>query len=352
MKNLTPGNLAFWVALIFTFILSGFFFLVDSDLLPAIWYVYAIASAVVFALSYFIIRYIISIFLFHKIRPIYRIIRKSKDPDRDISEALREIDPLKPIYSEVNDWLLDKNMQIDQLKANEKYRKDFLGDVSHELKTPIFNIQGYILTLLGGGHEDPNIIRPYLEKAEKNINRMIQVVNDLEYISKIESGSLGLEYEKFDMVKLVDEVFEYHRHMSEGREINLKFKERPEKPVFVMADRKKIMEVLGNLVVNGIIYGKQGGFVMIDFIDMYRQVLVEVSDNGLGIQEEHQSRIFERFYRIDRSRSREQGGSGLGLAIVKHLIEAHGQSINLRSAKGEGSSFTFTLNKPEKDEKY
>jgi two-component system phosphate regulon sensor histidine kinase PhoR len=352
MKNLTPGNLAFWVSLVFTFLLSGLFLLLELNFLPERWYVYLILCALLFGLSYWIIKYIISLFLFHKIRPIYRIIRKSKDPDSDVRQALKEINPLKPIYSEVNEWLQDKNSQIDELKANERYRKEFLGDVSHELKTPIFNIQGYILTLLGGGLEDPTIIRPYLEKADKNINRMIQVVNDLEYISKVESGDLEMAHEEFDLVRLADEVFEDLKQMAAGSDIHLRYLKKPEKPVFVVADRGRIKEVLNNLIVNGILYGKKGGYVMVDFIDMYRHILVEVSDNGLGIKEEHQSRIFERFYRIDRSRSRTQGGSGLGLAIVKHLIEAHGQTINLRSSKGEGSSFTFTLNKPKKDDKH
>ena len=199
--------------------------------------------------------------------------------------------------------------------------------------------------MLEGGLEDLEVNRSFLKKAENNTNRMIQVVSDLEYIAKVESGEMLLELENFDLIKLVDEVFEFHEMRARGKNIKLKYVRKPDREILVSADRKRITDVLSNLVVNGINYGKQGGYVMLDFLDMDKQVLVEVSDNGQGIDEEHRSRIFERFYRIDKSRSRDQGGTGLGLAIVKHLVEAHGHSVNIRSTPGIGTSFSFTLDK-------
>ncbi len=262
-----------------------------------------------------------------------------------MKETLNSGNPIEKIYDEVGDWARTKNTEIAQLKANAKFRQEFIGNVSHELKTPIFNIQGYILTLLEGGLDDPMINHLYLQKAEKSIDRMIQVVEDLERIDRIESGELRLEYSSFDLYLLVEEVFELHEMKARKAEIQLICDRKNEKAVLVKADRKRIMDVLGNLVVNGISYGKKGGWVKVDFIDMEKHFLVEVADNGIGIGEEDQKRIFERFYRVDKSRSRDQGGTGLGLSIVKHFVEAHRQTINIRSDKKLGTAFTFTLNK-------
>jgi len=345
MKETTPGNLAFWAALGFTAVFVVLVVTMHLPWFPDRWYVYLIIGVILFVITHQILTRTFRTFFYMKIRPLYRIINRTKHPEKALQTKLKHQNPLESVYQEVSEWAQNKTSEIDQLKANEQFRKEFIGNVSHELKTPIFNIQGYILTLLEGGLEDPEINRAYLERAEKSINRMIQVVKDLEYIARIESGELELIREKFDMIKLVEEVFELHEMRAGQRHIELKFARRPERPVFVNADRKRIFEVMGNLVVNAIAYGNQGGYVKVDFLDMDHNVLIEVSDNGLGIKEEEQSRIFERFYRVDKSRSREQGGTGLGLAIVKHFIEAHGHEINLRSKSGEGSSFTFTLDK-------
>ncbi len=345
MKDLTPGRLSFLFALFFSLLFLLLAGLLHLAWFPDLWWFYGVTALVLFATTYFVIFGLLRSFFFQKIRPLYRIITKTKDSDRELKQALKRARPIESVYQEVNEWAKTKTTEIDHLKANEQFRKEFIGNVSHELKTPIFNIQGYILTLLEGGLEDQQINRAYLERAEKSINRMIQVVKDLEYIARIESGELELVPEKFDMIKLVDEVFELHEMRARQKKIQLKLARKPERPVMVIADRKRILEVMGNLVVNGIAYGNQGGYVKVDFLDMDRNVLVEVSDNGLGIEYDEQARIFERFYRVDKSRSREQGGTGLGLAIVKHFIEAHGHAINLRSVPGEGSSFTFTLDK-------
>lgn len=246
---------------------------------------------------------------------------------------------------EVNRWDKKHVLELERLKDLEKYRKEFVGNVSHELKTPIFNIQGYILTLLEGGIEDPKINKLYLERTEKNIDRMISIVQDLESINKLESGELTLNYEDFDIVKMVEEVFELEHRMAEENKILLEFGSRPDKPIFVRADKKRITEVLTNLVTNAIKYGKKKGSVWVSFYESGNTLMVEVQDNGIGMSKKDLPRVFERFYRVDKSRSREQGGTGLGLSIVKHIIEAHSQTITVKSIPDQGTTFTFTVEK-------
>jgi two-component system phosphate regulon sensor histidine kinase PhoR len=220
-----------------------------------------------------------------------------------------------------------------------------VGNVSHELKTPIFNIQGYVLTLLEGGIDDPKINMLYLQRTEKSIDRMISIVEDLESITKLESGELKLNPVNFDIIKLSEEVFDLAQMLANERNISLQFATKSDKPVIVHADKKRIMEVMNNLVGNGIKYGKKKGYVKIGFYDLHETILIEVSDNGIGMDKNDLPRVFERFYRVDKSRSREQGGTGLGLSIVKHIIEAHDQTINVKSIVDKGTTFTFTLEK-------
>jgi two-component system phosphate regulon sensor histidine kinase PhoR len=244
-------------------------------------------------------------------------------------------------------WARRKTKEISQLRQLEKYRREFLGNVSHELKTPIFNIQGYVLTLLDGGLEDENINRLYLERTEKSVNRLITIVNDLESISRLESGELKLEYARFNIVKIIREAFDEHEIHSKEREISLKFAKAADKAIYVIADKKRIQEVINNLIDNSIKYGKKGGHTTVDFHDMEENVLIEIVDDGIGISDKDLPRIFERFFRADKSRSREMGGTGLGLSIVKHIIEAHNQTLNVQSKIDKGSSFTFTLKKDQ-----
>lgn len=326
--------------MIFLFIVVAFLI----QWIPGDWWVVLIVCLLLFAGLFIILNYILDQYITKKLIPIYRVIRKSGTNGQRRS-GKRSVRPMEDIYNEVDKWTETKNTEIAELKANAQFRQEFIGNVSHELKTPIFNIQGYILTLLEGGLEDPAINRLYLERAEKSINRMIQIVEDLEYIARIESGELQLDLESFNICKLVDEVFELHEMRARKNKIRLIQGFSVDKEISVIADRKRILGVMSNLVINGIHYGKKGGLVKISVHDMVHHVLVEVSDDGLGIAEEDQKRIFERFYRVDKSRSRDQGGTGLGLSIVKHFIELHGQTINLQSTKGEGSTFTFTLEK-------
>lgn len=246
------------------------------------------------------------------------------------------------LRKEISAWAAERKDEIERLKKLEVYRKEFLGNVSHELKTPIFNIQGYVLTLLDGGLEDESINRDYLMRAERSIDRMITIVDDLEAISQLETGELQLEPERFDIVALSKDILDAQEMKATGKGIMLSIV-GDAKPMFVWADRFRIRQVLTNLVVNSIKYGKEYGETKISFYENVDTIQIEVNDNGIGIAQEHLPRLFERFYRVDKSRSREQGGTGLGLAIVKHIIEAHNQTITATSEEGKGTTFIFTL---------
>ncbi len=264
-------------------------------------------------------------------------------------DAVKEVklndDFLEKTKYEVEVWAQERRDENERLKKLEVYRKEYLGNVSHELKTPIFNIQGYVLTLLDGGLEDPNINRNYLQRAEKSVERMISIVEDLEAITQLESGELQLEPEKFDIGILAKEVFEAQEVRAESKGIKLNSIYIDNKPLLVLADKFRIRQVLTNLIVNSIKYGKEGGETIVKCNDIGDSLLIEVVDNGIGIPKQDSERVFERFYRVDKGRSRSQGGTGLGLAIVKHIIEAHGQNIQVISTPGAGSVFSFTLKK-------
>ena len=258
---------------------------------------------------------------------------------------------LDTIITEVNEdvakWAKDRTREIAILKANEKYRKEFLGNVSHELKTPLFNIQGYINTLIDNGLEDPDINMKYLDRAEKNVARLIKIVEDLGTISKFESGALKLIIENFDIKKSIEDVIEFYEIKAKTRNITLEMSSAPAGPAMCKGDKEKIYEVLSNLVVNSINYGKENGKTTLGVFDIGKKWLIEIQDNGIGIEESKLQRVFERFYRVDKSRSSQTGGTGLGLSIVKHIIEAHGELITVRSKINEGTTFSFTLIKSE-----
>jgi two-component system, OmpR family, phosphate regulon sensor histidine kinase PhoR len=309
----------------------------------------AVFMPVVFLISYFTTLYMLSVLINEKITPIYKTIREVPfELKRQTSLIIGKRDVISEVDQEVKLWAEDKLAEIGRLRDLEKYRKDFVGNVSHELKTPIFNIQGYILTLLDGGLEDPKINRLYLERTEKSIDRMISIVEDLESITKLESGELKINMQPFDIQKLTEEVFEFELRDANERRINMNLAVQAGKPVIVMADKKRIFEVMSNLIGNAIKYGKKGGNVNVAFYDMDKMILIEVSDDGIGIEKKDLMHIFERFYRVDKSRSRIQGGTGLGLSIVKHIIEAHDQTIHVKSQKDKGATFTFMLEKYNK----
>ena len=297
----------------------------------------------VFLLSFFIYRYILEKFIYHRIRLIYKTIHTMKSmkgakPGIDLTE-----DIIGKMNIEVEAWAKDRKTEIDELKKLEAYRREFIGNVSHELKTPLFNIQGYVLTLIDGAMNDTVINKEYLLRSEKNIERMISIVEDLEAISRLESGELILDFTNCDIVSLSKDVVDLLEIKAKKKGIQLFFREPYPSPIMVRIDKERIRQVLINLIDNSIKYGTENGKTKISFFDMDENILVEISDDGIGIEAKDIPRLFERFFRIDKSRSREQGGSGLGLAIVKHILEAHQQTINVRSKPGVGTTFAFTL---------
>jgi len=243
----------------------------------------------------------------------------------------------------LDEWSEASREEIDNLKQVENYRRDFLGNVSHELKTPLFSVQGYIHTLIDGGIEDQDINMHYLGKASRGIDRLVHIVEDLESISRLESGELIVEKRTFDILDLVRDVIDSLELMSSDKKVSFEVKYDGPDQAFVNADKDMIRQVLVNLVVNSIKYGTEGGKTIVNVHPGKEKLLVEVSDNGIGIEKRHLGRLFERFYRVDSARSREQGGTGLGLAIVKHIVEAHGESIQVTSEYGVGTTFSFTL---------
>jgi len=343
MKSLEPQKITGFISLGFLFLATIFF--LANYFSPNLYYSLAISIPLFFVLSFAMVSYFVNNFINSRIKPIYKSIHGFKQNDVISEDDSDNKDILSNINKEVADWMKTRNQEILELKQMEKYRKEFLGNVSHELKTPIFNIQGYILTLLDGGLDDQNINMLYLNRTEKSINRMISIVDDLEAISKLEAGELELNISSFNIKAMFDDVFDMQEIRANEKNIKLKYGKGLENSIKVNADKERLFQVVINLIVNSINYGKKGGQTTVNFYDMDKRILVEIKDNGIGIAEEHLPRIFERFFRADKSRSREQGGTGLGLAIVKHIIEAHNQRINVSSKLGKGTSFTFTLEK-------
>jgi two-component system phosphate regulon sensor histidine kinase PhoR len=282
----------------------------------------------------------------YKIKPIYSIVASRNVHTHEILDEMKD-KHVEHISEELSAWADTNDQKIEQLKQTEKFRKEYLGNVAHELKTPIFNIQGYISTLLNGGLEDDLINRKFLERTEKSIDRLINIVNDLDTISKLESDMTALKMVDFDIVALTKEIADQLEMKASEHKIKffIKGADNLPSPFWVSADKHYVGQVLVNLLTNSICYGREGGQTRVRFRDLLDKILVEVEDTGVGIAKEDLPRVFERFYRTDKGRSREHGGTGLGLAIVKHIIEAHGEHINLRSELGTGSTFSFTLKK-------
>ena len=337
----TKEGASLWIALLATAIVAG-----TMTLLDAVWWVTLCVCGAVFVVVALVALFIIRKYVAYKLKPIYSIVLSRDVHTHEIFSELKD-KHVENIGEELTAWADTNDKEIARLKETEQFRKQYLGNVAHELKTPIFNIQGYISTLLDGGLEDELINRKYLERAEKSIDRLINIVNDLDTISKLESNMNRLEMEKFDIVALTKEIAEQAEMEADkkGIRISIKGADTLPSPFWVLADKHYIGQVIVNLVINSIRYGKEGGLTRVHFRDMLDKILVEVEDNGLGISKEDLPRVFERFYRTDKGRSREQGGTGLGLAIVKHIIEAHGERISVRSEPGVGSTFSFTLKK-------
>ncbi len=348
MSETTPRRLALILSIILS-VLAGILFLVFVGVENKIYFriLVPLAFLVLVVIQYFVLRFSLERFIYSRIKLVYKTIHKQKLAKDDKKEHVTSIhgDIIGKVNEEVENWANDRKDEIDELKKMEVYRREFLGNVSHELKTPLFNLQGFVLTLMDGGIHDTNINLNYLEKSQKNIERMITIVEDLEVISRLETGEATPLLTNFSVTALVREVMEFLEPKASERQIKLMFAAEYNDNMIVNADKEKIRTVFTNLIDNSIKYGIQNGRTKVSFYDMDENYLIEISDNGVGVDEQHISRLFERFYRVDKHRSRAQGGSGLGLAIVKHIIEAHDQTINVRSAARVGSTFSFTLKK-------
>ncbi len=300
-------------------------------------------SVVFYAATFFLIQFRVEHFIYKRVKKIY--------DDVSLLETTSYVNQpvttdMATLTKEVKKFARDKKLEIETLKIREEYRKEFLGNVSHELKTPLFTIQGYLLTLLDGAMEDKNIRTKYLERAEKGVERLIYIVKDLDMITKLEVGEINLDVTRFNIVEVIQNVFDLFEMKAANKNITLTFDMKYAKPIWVMADQEKIQQVVTNLVVNSIKYGKKGGTTEVGIEDLTKnKVIVRITDNGEGIEKQNIPRLFERFYRVDKSGARSEGGSGLGLAIVKHIIEGHDEKIYVESQIGVGSEFSFTLEK-------
>lgn len=351
-KNPTPRQIAFFSSLWSALLVAAFLVMAAVIFFPddwsAKWIWLAATTVLVFLANYFTFMYYLKKYIYRKIKLIYKNIHRRKLSPEQKKEGVgvdMNLNIIEEVEKEVAEWTVIQQREIDKYKSWAEYRRNFVGDISHELKTPIFTIQGYLDSVIEGGYKDEKVFMPFLQKAAKNVERLQTIVQDLEAIARLETGELLLDMQVFDIRQLTEEVFEDLEFKAKNKNIILEFKEGAALPYRVRADREKIRQVINNLVNNSIKYGKQNGRTKVGFYDMEQHILVEIADNGIGIPHEHLAHVFDRFYRVDKSRSREQGGSGLGLSIVKHIIEVHKQTINVRSAPGLGSTFGFTLEK-------
>ncbi|WMI66360.1 ATP-binding protein [Aestuariibaculum sp. YM273] len=334
-------------AVITSLYITGFITLLTSVFLYSFytinfWYIFILAIGT-YAFSFLMIQSRIERLIYKRVKKIYddlTLLESTSLTKRTITTDMQTL------TEEIDKFARDKKIEIESLKVRENYRKEFLGNVSHELKTPLFTVQGYILTLLDGAMDDKNIRRKYLERASKGIERLGYIIKDLDMITKLEVGDLSLNVEVFDIVELVKSVFDMLEMKASKKKITLTFDRVYPDPIYVRADKERIQQVVANLVVNSIKYGNEKGTTEISIENLIKnKVIVRVTDNGEGIAKMHLPRLFERFYRVDKSGSRKEGGSGLGLSIVKHIIEAHDEKIYVESEFGVGSEFSFTLEK-------
>jgi two-component system, OmpR family, phosphate regulon sensor histidine kinase PhoR len=325
---------------IFTAILY-FFFGGDMEKITSISLITFISStASIFA--------VLELFVFREIKQIYELLEKIKRKDYNINVSYADEDtsnPLILIKKEIGDFAENKQKEINELKKLETFRREFLADVSHELKTPIFAAQGFVHTLIDGAINDFEVRDRFLSKAASSLDGLNVLVEDLITISQLEIGEIKMQYSNFDIYKLTEDIFEQLEKTAKDRGVKLKFYKYSPKSSYVYADKVRIGQVMTNLIVNAIKYGKEKGTVLVSFSIDGNEVFVSVKDDGPGIEERHLKRIFERFYRIEKSRSKDKGGSGLGLAIVKHILEAHHSKISVYSKQGEGTIFSFMLKK-------
>jgi len=307
------------------------------------WLIILLIGVVLFSICFTVIQIRVQRFIYRRIKRIYEdvsLLENTNFNDRQIATDMRTLE------EQVEKFAKNKKTEIETLKVRENYRKEFLGNISHELKTPLFTVQGYIDTLLDGAHKDKTIRKKYLQRAQKGVDRLTYIVKDMDMITKLEVGDMSLDQQHFDIIELIQQVFDQFEIKASKKSIALIFDMDYTEPIIVNADQERIQQVIANLVVNSIKYGKENGTTEVAVEDLINnKVIIRVTDNGEGIEQEYIPRLFERFFRVDQTGSRKEGGSGLGLAIVKHIIEAHQESIYVDSELGIGSEFSFTLEK-------
>ena len=348
IKNISPKQIALVIAAAISLLVGIVNLIFTENPLIGLF-----SFITIFIIAYLLIYFFLQQFIYRRIKLIYKFIYQTKASKKE-EVYYKYILPRKSIdevEEDVEDWAFQRSREIEILHQNEAYRKEFLQNLAHEFKTPIFAIQGYVDTLLDGAMDKPEVNRKFLQNASKNIDRLVNLMNDLDEISKLERGEQYLNKEQFVIQDLLREVFETLSITMKERNTKSSIKKGCESPISVSADKEKIRQVIMNLVVNACKYGKPNGHIVASVYQTDgRHVLVEISDDGMGIEEEHLNRIFERFYRTDKGRSRDKGGTGLGLAICKHIIEAHGQTIHVRSKPDVGTTIGFTLEAKKTDE--
>jgi two-component system phosphate regulon sensor histidine kinase PhoR len=328
------------ITLFLTLAMGIFFYFYSGEIM--VWFLLGF-SAVCYTFSFFIIQYRVERFVYKRIQKIYDEVSLLDASSYGRPKITTDMETLT---REVVRFAKNKKLEIEALKIRENYRKEFIGNVSHELKTPLFTVQGYILTLLDGAMKDKSVNVKYLNRASKGVERLTYIIKDLDMITKLEVGDLNLVKERFNIIELVENVFDLIEMKAGKKKINLTLDKVYVGPIFVKADRERIQQVLSNLLVNSIKYGQKNGTTEVSIEDLIEgKVIVRIIDNGEGIEQIHLPRLFERFFRVDKSGSRKEGGSGLGLAIVKHIVEAHNEKIYVESQFGVGSEFSFTLEK-------
>jgi len=330
-----------FITIILTLLMSVFLYAFQSiDILQII-----VFAVVCFSVSFFIIQYRVEHFIYKRVKKIYDDLTLLESSSFSSNQVTTDMTTLT---QDIDRYAKHKKLEIEALKIREEYRKEFIGNVSHELKTPLFTVQGYISTLLEGAVNDEILRDKYLKRADKGVERLIYIIKDLDMITKFEAGDLSLEIEPFDIVERIQNVFELLEMKAAKKKITLTFDMDYNTPIMVNGDKERLQQVISNLVVNSIKYGQNNGTTEVSIENLIKnKVIVRVTDNGEGIEKEHIPRLFERFYRVDKSGSRKEGGSGLGLAIVKHIIEAHQEKLYIESEYGIGSEFSFTLEKAE-----
>lgn len=347
MQTNSPRSLSIYISLFvslfsLSLLIITFWYKGQSISLLLLITIFILIFSVTFTLVYFTLERLI----YHKIKLLYRATNMYRiNKDFSSLELDMKTDVIGKVSKDVARWMVDQHNTIGELQERENFRREFIGNLAHELKTPIFSIQGYILTLLEGGLEDKEINRLFLERAANGVERITNLIMDLDAMSKLESGQVNIEKVPFNFIKLAKEVADDLEMKAKRRKVKIKIQEPLDREIWVSADRVKIGQVMTNLLNNAITYSKDEGNITIKCNQFDKKILVDVEDDGVGISKKDLDRIFERFYRVEKSRARHKGGTGLGLAIVKHIIEAHGETITAQSNPGKGTTFTFSLSR-------